>query len=220
MNTFSNEQEGVIKYLLHHHPAILDANIDITEINAWRSVLQRLGLIGQNPLKYGGLGYGNISRRLQHPFGGFLVSGTQTGHLVHLTRADYCIVRHAEPRNNTLEAVGPCQPSSEALTHAVVYRQLAGVQCVIHVHCPEIWQHATDLQLAATAADIPYGTPEMAAAVEQLLAVPHCLQRRLFIMRGHQDGVVSYGNDIQEAAQSLIACLAKAIAIAGEGITG
>lgn len=214
MNSLTNEQEGVIKYRLQHTQAKLDATVDITEINAWRSILQRIGLIGQHPEKYGGLGYGNISRRLSNPAGCFLISGTQTGHIAHLTRNDYCIVRNADPLNNTLASVGPCEPSSEALTHEVVYRELPEVQCVIHVHSPEIWRYASELQLTATASDIRYGTPEMAAAVAHLLTAPQCLKRQIFAMRGHQDGVVAFGAGVPAAAQHLIACLAEAIAIA------
>lgn len=220
MNSLAHEQEGVIKYRLQHTSATLDTAIDISEINAWRSVLQRLGLIGQHPQKYGGLGYGNISRRLQNPPGSFLVSGTQTGYIAHLTREDYCLVYKADALNNVLESIGPCQPSSEALTHAVVYQYLPAVQCVIHVHSPEIWQHSSALQLTETAAEIPYGTPEMAAAVMQLLTTPQCLQQQIFTMRGHQDGVVAFGASIQKAAQCLLACLAEAIAIAGKTVAG
>jgi hypothetical protein len=220
MHSVTNEQEGVIKYRLRHTQAVLDAANDITEINAWRSIMQRLGLIGQHPGKYGGLGYGNISARLQYPPGGFIVSGTQTGHLAQLSREHYCIVLDADPQHNTLASTGPCQPSSEALTHAVVYRHIAAANCVIHVHSSDIWLHGTALQLPSTAENIRYGTPEMAAAVAQLLTEPECLEKRIFTMRGHQDGVVAFGISPQAAAQRLIACLAEALAIAGRDVPG
>lgn len=218
MDISSQEQEGVIKYRSQHTQADLDAAIDIAEINAWRSIMQRLDLIGQDPARYGGLGYGNISLRLQHPSGSFLISGTQTGHLAHLNRAHYCIVLHADAPNNTLDSIGPCRPSSEALTHAVVYEQVPETQCVIHVHSPEIWQYGSELQLPCTAADIRYGTPEMAAAVAQLLTTEQCLNQRVFTMRGHEDGIVAFGNSAEAAAQRLITCLAEALAIANAKI--
>lgn len=214
MESITGETEGVIKYRLQHRQAALDASVNTTTINAWRDIMHRLRLIGQDACRYDGLGYGNISLRLQQPSGEFLVSGTQTGHLAHLQRDEYCIVLAADARHNSLNSVGPCRPSSEALTHAVIYRQLPEVTCVIHVHSPEIWHFGECLQLPATAADIRYGTPEMATAVEQLIATPHCLDKGVFTMRGHQDGVVAFGVSPQQAAQRLIAILAEALAIA------
>jgi hypothetical protein len=220
MQALINEQEGVIKYRLRHTQAALDAAVDITQINAWRGIMQRLGLIGRHPGKYGGLGYGNISVRLQHPPGSFIVSGTQTGHLAQLRREHYCIVLGADPPRNSLDSAGPCRPSSEALTHAVVYRQIAAANCVIHVHSPEIWRGGAALQLPSTVGNIRYGSPEMAAAVAQLLTEPQCLEKRIFTMRGHEDGVVAFGTDPQAAAQCLIACLAESLAIANKDVPG
>lgn len=56
------ETEGVIKYQLHHEISILPKGINLTEINKYRSLVYNLNLIGQNPARYQGYGYGNISQ--------------------------------------------------------------------------------------------------------------------------------------------------------------
>ena len=72
------------------------------EINAWRKILYMTQLIGQDPARYGGFGYGNISQRLA-PFDAaerqrrFVISGTQTGELADLTEEHYATVLECHP---------------------------------------------------------------------------------------------------------------------------
>ena len=208
-----NSPEGVIKYQLKHTQKPISNNLSLTEINAWRTVIFRLGLIGQIPGKYDNCGFGNISQRLAAHSGQFIISGTQTGHLEHLAAEQYCLVVKAEPGANWIHSCGLCQPSSESLTHASVYAQDPEIQAVIHVHSPEIWRHTAALDLPHTAADIAYGTVAMAAAVEQLFQSGRLKQCALFNMLGHEDGVISFGKNLQEAAWLLIRHLALAIGI-------
>ncbi len=207
-----SETEGVIKYQLHHTHSPLPAQIALAELNAWRSMMFKLNLIGQNPQRYQGYGFGNISQRLNTENLQFIISGTQTGHLSVLSRHDYSLVTQAIPQHNTLFSSGETQPSSEALTHASVYLQKPDIQAVIHVHCPEIWQKTQALNLAHTAADVAYGTPEMAAAVTQLFKSENWQQSAVFTLLGHEDGVIAFGISLSQAACALITELAKAIA--------
>ncbi len=208
-----NSQEGVIKYQLKHSQKTIADKFSLTEINAWRTVIFRLGLIGQIPGKYDNCGFGNISQRLATHSDQFIISGTQTGHLEQLRAEQYCQVVKAEPGANRIHSCGLCHPSSESLTHASVYAQESEIQAVIHVHCPEIWRHTAALDLPHTAADIAYGTVAMAAAVEQLFQSGRLKQCSLFTMLGHEDGVISFGKNLQEAAWLLIRHLALAIGI-------
>ena len=210
LNTMS-EQEGVIKYQLNHDYAPLASAISLAEINAWRSILYKLNLIGQDDQRYGGLGYGNISQRVSAKPLQFVSSGTQTGHLEQLSRHDYCLITEAIPQNNRITSKGNCQPSSEALTHASVYAQDDTVQAVIHVHSPAIWKNTHTLQLAHTPADIAYGTPEMANAVAELINSQSWQHAAVFTMLGHEDGVIAFGtSSLTQAAQILISQLALA----------
>ena len=71
------ETEGVIKFTIDHQPSALTVATPHT-LNSWRAIFKKLGLIGQVKDRYQGLGFGNLSMRIEH---GFLISGTQTGHI-------------------------------------------------------------------------------------------------------------------------------------------
>jgi hypothetical protein len=205
------EQEGVIKYQLKHKQSPINETFSFSEINAWRTIIFRLGLIGQNPERYENLGFGNISQRLNPQNSQFIISGSQTGHIEQLRQEHYSLVVKADPRKNRIQSCGLIKPSSESLTHASIYAQDSNIQAVIHVHSPEIWNNTAALNLPHISADIPFGTVEMAIAVEQLFHSGNLQQTSLFTMLGHEDGVVSFGGDMQEAAWELIKYLALAI---------
>lgn len=204
------EREGVIKYRMDFHVAPAKAVTDFSELNAWRCLLWRLGLIGQDDARYEGLGYGNLSLRLVEA-GGFLITGTQTGHLPHLTADHYAYVRQARPDANYLAAEGPLPPSSEALTHAAVYDADSRVRCVVHGHSPDIWRKAATLKLPVVAADIAYGTPAMAQAVSAM--VKSQPEQGVIVMLGHQDGLLTYGQTPELACWLMMRCLAKALSL-------
>jgi len=207
------EQEGVIKYQLEHTEKPIVEKISLSEINSWRTIIFRLGLIGQDPERYGNLGFGNISQRLDYQSSQFIISSSQTGHIEHLSNEHYCLVTKADPQKNWIQSCGLYKPSSESLTHASIYAQDGNIQAVIHVHSPEIWNNTAALNLPHISADIPYGTVEMAIAVEQLFQSGDLQRTSLFTMLGHEDGVVSFGVSTQEAAWELIKCLSLAIGV-------
>lgn len=211
-------QEGVIKFQLdyEHSPALSTA--DVRELNAWRTICHQTGLIGQDPQRYMGYGFGNISQRIppwvapahERPF---LISGTQTGHLAALTADHYAVVTACYPAQNRVVATGPVQPSSESMTHGTIYALDAAVRFIIHVHSPVLWQAAAELGLPLTAADVPYGTPAMGQEVERLFRETDVGQRRIFGMAGHEDGVVAFGETAAQAGAILLTTLAQALAL-------
>ncbi len=207
------EQEGVIKYHLEHTTKPLPPTIDFSDLNSWRSIMIKLEMIGQNPDRYEGLGFGNISQRLNNNDSSFLVSGTQTGHLDPLGKQDWCIVQSADPEKNTIISEGPSKPSSEALTHACVYIERPEVQAIIHGHCPVIWRNTRQLNLSHTDYHIAYGTPEMALAVTQLIRAKKFSTGGVFSMLGHEDGVIAFAATMQQAAEYLILALEMALKI-------
>ena len=103
------------------------------------------------------------------------------------------------------------KPSSESLTHGAVYALDATIACVLHVHSPDIWQARGALGLPCTAADVPYGTPAMAAAVAALYANTGLRCGRVFAMDGLEDGVVAFGEDPAHAGQALLNVLAESL---------
>lgn len=197
--------EGVVKYCLHFRSAPAPEWRLLADLDAWRTLLFGLGLTGRDPGRYGGLAYGNVSRRL----GGtrFLISGTQTGGHERLSPEHYCLVTDFDTTRNLLVAEGPIRPSSEALTHAAAYQAASFANCVLHVHSPEIWRHAGQLAIPVTPWQVPYGTPEMANAIAGLLEEPDI---RVIAMGGHRDGVIAVGESAESAALSLIRLLAAA----------
>lgn len=195
------EREGVIKYRLDYTPSEPCDDRLLESIQQWRLTLFQLSLMGQDPARYGGLGYGNISVRHGD---GFIISGTQTGGLTALTAEHYALVDRCDPTTNHIIAQGPVKPSSEALTHGAVYALDDEIQAVIHVHSPEIWLSRDRLFLPSTPADVPYGTPEMAQAVQNLWQQDQLKLSPVFAMAGHEDGVMSFGKDMTEAGMALL----------------
>lgn len=208
-----SEREGVIQYQLHHTETALPKDMNLSALNAWRSVFYKLGLIGQREDRYEGLGFGNVSQRLAANDHRFLITGSQTGHLPILSRDHFAIVDYASPLDNVIQSYGPIPPSSEALTHASVYQNDSQAQAVIHVHSPEIWRQTFALQLPFIDEEIAYGTVAMAQAVEDYLKSGQLQTRPIFTMLGHEDGIVAFGHCLSSAASTLITQLAKAFEI-------
>lgn len=211
-----NEKEGVIKYKLTHKNISVNKNISITEINAWRTVFFKLGLIGQIEGRYEGYGFGNISQRISSANTNkinFIISGTQTGKIECLSENHYCMIKEASPEQNSIKSAGKTRPSSEALTHASVYQLNNAIQSVIHIHCPEIWQNSQELDMPCTSPAVEYGTPEMAQEVKRLFHSASLQNTAVFSMLGHEDGIISYSDSMEKSACLLIKLYSKAISI-------
>jgi len=210
------QQEGVIKFALEFREAPPLPAAELAELNAWRRILFLLGLTGRDPERYEGLGYGNVSLRLE-PLAApperrrFVISGTQTGGLPELGAGHYTVVEACHPEANRLVAAGPIRPSSESLTHGALYALDADLRCVLHVHSPQLWRHAGPLGIPCTDPAAAYGTPEMAAEVRRLYAVPAVRAGRLFAMGGHEDGLVAFGESAPVAGTALVQALARAL---------
>lgn len=201
-------KEGVIQYQLEFVEEALPSSLSVTALEAARSQMLALGLVGQDPQRYGGLGFGNLSQRLALPENpaAFVVTGSQTGHLPQLRLADYALVTGCDPTQNSLQAIGQTPPSSESMTHAVIYGAMAQVQAIIHVHSVDLWQNAHALGLPCTPPAVEYGTPQMAAAVQQIVqdvASPN----GILAMLGHEDGIVAWGETLAAAVKQLMQAL-------------
>ncbi|MEZ4511741.1 MAG: class II aldolase/adducin family protein [Chloroflexota bacterium] len=211
-----SKSEGVIKFRLDFAEAAALTAVQLAEINAWRKVLVIMGMIGQTPERYDNYGFGNISRRLtaadlpgyDHPF---VISGTQTGGVADLLPEHYATVLWCRPAENHVSAQGPMRPSSESMTHGVVYESDSRINWVFHAHDPYIWQQRVALGLPTTADDVPYGSPEMSAEVGRLFRETDVAQRGIFAMGGHVDGIVTFGATAEEAGSVLLSQLASAI---------
>lgn len=201
------EREGVIKFSLDYTPTdtdLIEAFNHFSTLNQCRGALWRLGVLGQDDSRYGGLGYGNVSLRVASPDfpNAFLITGTQTGHLPRLSAQHYALATGFDLQRHSLRAQGPCKPSSEAMTHASLYHKLPHIQAVIHGHSPAIWQNTQRLGLAYTSTNVPYGTPEMAQAMQDLLDTGEP-PRNTIVMLGHEDGFITWGDDMDNALKQV-----------------
>jgi len=210
VSTLPTESEGVIKYHLDYCPSGLTGDVSLDDLIAWRDILFQLGLTGMDAKRYGGLAYGNVSTRLPGN-NRFVISGTQTGGFPALQPEHFSIVESFDLANNRITASGPQAPSSEALTHALIYQQRHEVNHVFHVHSPCLWNNAAVLKLPVTSPDARYGSPEMVAEVSRQLLIHS--GAKLIAMGGHQDGLIAFGTSSEEAAFVLIHQLARSRAL-------
>lgn len=211
-----SHEEGVIKFQMRYAEAPALPAPELRELNAWRKILLLLRVIGQDPNRYDGYGFGNISRRLE-PYAAparrrrFVITGTQTGEIADLLPEHYVVVTECYPEQNLTVAEGPVRPSSESMTHGAVYALDSRIRWVMHGHSPHIWRAAARLGIPTTDESVPYGTPDMSAEVARLYRQSDLRRRKLFSMGGHEDGIVSFGRTAEEAGQVFLAALAASI---------
>lgn len=194
--------EGVIHFDLRFTQSDLPAECELGRLQQARARLFAAGLVGRDPARYEGLGFGNLSERVGEGMR-FIVSGSQTGGLTRLEREHYALVTEADPERNFIHAMGGCPPSSESLTHALLYQLGAEVGGVVHGHSPGLWTAADRLRLPVTPASAPYGSVAMVRAVRELWHSGQLARVAGFVMLGHQDGVVAFGADVVQATDLL-----------------
>ena len=203
-------KEGIIKYDLHYEPSEALPEADIAELNEARRLMYGLRLIGQDPNRYGGYGYGNISKRIG-PFPApehhrrFAITGTQTGNLDVLGPEHYAIVDVCIAQRGVVHASGPVKPSSESMAHGLLYDADSRARCVIHVHSPEIWRASGRLHLPTTDPAVPYGSPELSHEIARLYSETDLRTGRVLVMGGHEDGIISFGRTVNAAIEHLLA---------------
>lgn len=202
-------KEGYYKFLPRFvDPVVFDHSV-LAELNGWRERLFKLQLIGMyqtGELK--GVGYGNISRRTP---GGFVISATRTGSLEHLGPQHYTEITQVDVDRNTVEfrAESPITtPSSECMTHAAFYQADPAIGAVIHVHHLDFWKRLLHA-VPTTAADVAYGTPGMAREILRLYRETDLPRRKLAAMAGHEEGIISFGKDLDDAGTVLLAAWGK-----------
>jgi hypothetical protein len=202
-----DETEGVIKFHYELKPGREPEEEEIGDLNLWRGLLYRLGLTGCHPRRYGGLDFGNLSLRSEKDH--FWITGSQTAHKRWLAPRDYCRILAFDLNAGWVLCEGGIAPSSETLAHAAVYEADPRINCVMHVHSPEIWVKRERLGIFSTPADIPYGTPDMAVSVRNAVLGK---KRGIICMAGHTDGVIAYGETPEISAVCIFRKLAKALA--------
>jgi L-ribulose-5-phosphate 4-epimerase len=170
----------------------------LKELNRWRNHLYKAGLIGVYP---DGIGYGNISCRFQRDK--FIITGTATGKLQRLNARHYTQVTDYNLDKNRVTCVGPIKASSESLTHALLYEHDKDINAVFHVHHAKLWKRLLKL-VPSTKANVEYGTIEMAREVRRLFKEGGLAEQKIFVMAGHEEGIVTFGKTMDEAGKKIL----------------
>jgi L-ribulose-5-phosphate 4-epimerase len=166
----------------------------LTELNACRRKLLQQRLIG---LDASGIGFGNLSVR-DGVSRNFYITGSATGGLPELTATDCVRVVAYDFAKNWLRYEGAAIPSSESLTHAAIYESDPSTSAVIHCHDSVLWARLLD-RAPTTSEAIAYGTPEMAYEIIRLFKVGDVRSKKIFIMAGHEGGIVTSGKNLEDA---------------------
>lgn len=187
---------------------------EFNELAAWRDILFRLDLIGQHPDKYEGFAFGNLSTKYADHTDDdvFVITASQTSGAVQLEADHLVTIREANLSRFWVEAEGAEPPSSETLTHAMIYQADKRARCVLHIHNPAMWHHRAKLNLPETPESVSYGTQAMVSAVAELLD-QHQSRPLVFATAGHQDGIFVLGTHLRDCGGLLVTYYAKALAL-------
>lgn len=193
------KKDGYIKFNCEHIKEPPMAWDKLRELNEYRQALYSRNLIGAFENK---VGFGNISRRLSKT-DMFIITGSATGNFSSLNQNHYVTVTSYHFNENHLTCRGPIKASSESLSHAAVYESDSSVNAVIHVHNKKMWNEYFD-KLPTTSKDATYGTVEMADEIKSLFEHTDVSVRKIFVMGGHEDGIIAFGSTLEEAYEILI----------------
>lgn len=210
--------EGVIKFTASHidEPLARRRYGELCcQLVAWREIMMKTQLVGQDPGLYGGAGYGNVSGRVGPPSAAhgsrsMLITGTQTGGHTQVGLDDFCLVERYDYQRNQVWSRGPIAPSSETMTHGAIYDLSPHIRFVFHGHGAVIWQQARALRIPTSDASVAYGTPEMAEEVHRLYRSSPLAEVGVMAMGGHEDGIIVFGRTAEQAGRTLITYLARA----------
>jgi hypothetical protein len=220
-----NPAEGIIKFSCDWIEAELVPDGLADRLIAVRDELWRRGLVGADAQ---GIGFGNVSAALGteelramtlssavknvSPMRAvprcFLITGSQTGRIAHLSLSDLALVFGWDLDANCLCCIGKIKASSESLTHAALYEADSRIEAVIHVHAPWYWARWPDTE-PRTADDVPYGTPAMAREIQNLWRSSGSSCQGTACMGGHRDGLLSWGTSLEQALEILLNMLEK-----------
>jgi hypothetical protein len=197
--------QGFVKFNCHWSqsgPVISDEQFEI--INNWRDILFNMDLIGAYE---NGVAFGNISMRINGT-NQFVITGSATGEIPELEPGHYVKVNSFNIDDNAVQCVGPLKASSESLTHAAIYLADPGANAVIHVHCIDLWNEIIH-KVPTTNPSMDYGTIALAKDIFRLFKESDVIEKRIIVMAGDRAGIITFGHDMDEAANVLLSYLRK-----------
>ena len=184
------------------------SRMEYIDLEKWRKTLHKLNLIGYSRTE--NVGYGNISKRKnfssfysKNTKTQFTITGTQTGKLTDLNGDHYTRVVDFNLTDFSLKIMGPTMASSESITHAAIYSINCDINVIFHIHSKNIWENMIQDNFDVTYKYIPYGTQEMAQAVQEIIKTTSQYSKSTFktqgyiAMKGHEDGIIVYGPNLE-----------------------
>lgn len=174
------------------------------DIEKWRAIFFKMSLIGEYSTKK--ISFGNISKRLSGS-NEFIITGAQTGQFPNLTGAQYTKVVKCDLKKLSLDAIGPTAPSAESVTHYSIYEKCTQVNAIFHVHHTELWSFLNKNQCDSIAKDVKHGTQEMGLACGDCIGTK---SKGIMVLEGHQDGIISFGETIEDAGKIILETLKEA----------
>ena len=197
----NNDLDGNIKFICDWNKCQADISDDeLIKLNTWRDILYDLNLIGATSE---GIGFGNISLRTK-PLTRFIITGSSTGNLGKINAEHYAKVTDYSISKNRVNCSGPVKASSESLTHAVIYEFRPEINGIIHIHNLDFWKKLQN-KVPTTSEKVEYGTPEMAIEVIRLFKETDVSEKKIIVMGGYKEGIVTFGKDLDEAGKYLLA---------------
>lgn len=192
--------EGVVKFNCHWKqtgPVISDDQFEI--VNSWREILFNMDLIGAYE---NGVAFGNISMRIKGS-NQFVITGSATGEIPELEPGHYVKVNSFNIEDNAVQCLGPLKASSESLTHAAIYSADKGINAVIHVHSADLWNELI-YKVPTTNPSMDYGTVGLAKDILRIFKDSEVYEKRIIVMAGDRSGILTFGHDMDEAANVLM----------------
>jgi ribulose-5-phosphate 4-epimerase/fuculose-1-phosphate aldolase len=184
--------DGVIKYSIEHQRQDTPLFSGYEQLEALRTRLFALGLIGEKD----GIGYGNLSMR-DDISKSFFITATQTGRKYVLSREYYTYISDYDFSTFKVISQGKHKPSSEALSHAMIYAIDDRITTVIHIHSLALWNFMKAKNDVFTTAE--YGTAEMVEEIAGLYSNLDPMMNNAFVMKGHEEGIITFGRSVEEA---------------------
>ncbi len=188
--------DGIIKYSIEHQTGESPLFSGYDELERLRTRLFTLGLIGEKE----GIGYGNLSMRHEGSKS-FFITATQTGRKQTLFHEYYTYISDYDFSTFKVISQGTHKPSSEALSHAMIYAIDNRITTVIHIHSLALWKFMKAKNYLFTTAE--YGTAEMVEEIVGLYDNLDPLLNNTFVMRGHEEGIITFGRSVEEAELAL-----------------
>jgi len=187
--------EGYIKFncILSEKKIFVPDDI-LIKINYWRNRFKLFRMIGALD---NGIGFGNISYKINTEK--FYISGSSTGEFTELNHAQIAKVTNCNIEKNIVECEGKINASSESLSHYSIYKSSFGAKSVIHIHCKYLWNKYMN-KLPTTSPEAYFGSVELAYELKRL---SKNTSSNIIIAAGHEDGIFSYAENIDKAAENL-----------------